>query len=334
WLQTCLAKHDARCNVKPVAVSASPARLLHLDIGSSKGNLRVVEVQDLPSMPVYLTLSYVWGSQKAVRLEMSNLEAMKAEIDLDSLPRTIRDAIIFTRALGYHYLWIDSLCIIQDSAADWATEAAKMGSIYWGSMLTLAALHASGSHEGLFSERNPLYDRPLRIPGTSFEITNTLNLGLAEPDSPQAPLQTRGWVVQERIMARRTLFFGSLGLFWECSCCAASESDVLGIRTRPDDDPSAPANFKLALHKALGDNANLMLSWSGIRSYYTKCNLTREKDRPIAISGLMNFIAAAGNAQHAHGMWLPFIVRELCWEVASIGQRPTEYESPSWSWMS
>lgn len=68
---------------------------------------------------------------------------LTVNIFLSDLPPLFQDAIIITRQLGLRYLWIDSLCIIQDSLRDWETEAAKMASIYQNSYVTISATDAS-----------------------------------------------------------------------------------------------------------------------------------------------------------------------------------------------
>ena len=115
---------------------------------------------------------------------------MHFSLEVATLPRTIPDSITVTRALGYSYLWVDSLCIIQDSTEDWAAESVKMGGIYRRAVLTIAALHASGNHEGLFARRNPLCARSLPVPGTNFEISNTANYVFFEHQTGHSPLQS------------------------------------------------------------------------------------------------------------------------------------------------
>ncbi|KAH8654616.1 heterokaryon incompatibility, partial [Tricladium varicosporioides] len=87
----------------------------------------------------YLTLSHCWGGGNNFKLQAGNLKHLKSEIPLDQLPRTFRDAMVITKVLGYRYLWIDSLCIIQDSEEDWAQEAGRMAQVYGNAILNLAA---------------------------------------------------------------------------------------------------------------------------------------------------------------------------------------------------
>lgn len=89
------------------------------------------------------------------------------------LPKTFQEAIALTRKLGVRYLWIDSLCIIQDDHHGWEVESAKMATIYSLSYLTIAATHAADSQQGCFSTRwtvaNDLLDLP-RFTSREIEI--------------------------------------------------------------------------------------------------------------------------------------------------------------------
>lgn len=128
---------------------------------------RVVDV-DPPLMPLnpslletnrqqddYLTLSYCWGQTEMGRTTSETLSDYRASIPLDVLAKTIRDAFITTKELGYNYIWIDSLCIIQGCKEDWERESSRMAMIYRHSTLTIAASGARLADEGCFLSRIP-----------------------------------------------------------------------------------------------------------------------------------------------------------------------------------
>ncbi|CAG5174570.1 uncharacterized protein ALTATR162_LOCUS7815 [Alternaria atra] len=146
-------------------------------------------------------------------------------IPWDELPKTFQEAILVTRELGLNYLWIDSLCIIQDSKADWQLESAEMAGIYQSAFLTLAATSSPDSNGGLWvrSQSNtltyakvilrhdgkdyPVYvkERPVHWPAATETYVNQT-----------FPLLTQGWVYQERLLSPRFLHFGKDELVWEC----------------------------------------------------------------------------------------------------------------------
>jgi hypothetical protein len=98
----------------------------------------------------YATLSYCWGQSRAVKTTVENLEQLQNAIPLDTLPETFRDAMLVCRQLGIRYLWVDNICIVQNSTADWEKQSSAMGSIYYNSTITLAATASSDSSTGMF----------------------------------------------------------------------------------------------------------------------------------------------------------------------------------------
>ncbi|KAL5599249.1 hypothetical protein FOVSG1_007061 [Fusarium oxysporum f. sp. vasinfectum] len=195
----------------------------------------------------YLTLSHCWGQNANIvrRTAGGNLE-----IPLKNLPRTFKDAITATRRLGFTYLWIDSLCIIQGDKIDWERESVNMASIYSKGILNLAATYSSDSHEGLL-ERNqhhvtscswkqqidPVSSRNLwgdwmqsRQVCWTFDPQSEFDeLGLGRP----LPLTSRGWVLQENVLSPRTVHFLPGEIIWECRELSAKES----IYCRPVGQP-------------------------------------------------------------------------------------------------
>lgn len=146
-----------------------------------------------------------------------------------------------TRALGFRYIWIDALCIIQDLADDWAREGLLMDKIYKFARLTLAATSASTSEDGFVDYQ--LKDQTFTVPlthcmngtrGTSdvnssadYEITlqhqETRSYDRWEPSVDDTVWNTRGWTLQERHLSRRLLHFTHTQIFWECRRGFSSE---------------------------------------------------------------------------------------------------------------
>jgi hypothetical protein len=101
----------------------------------------------------WITLSHRWGVGQVFNLTTSNLQLLQTGISFSSLPPTFQDAITITRQLRVKYLWIDSLCILQDSAHDWEVEASKMPGIYQNSYVTIAAAATNSCQGGILVER-------------------------------------------------------------------------------------------------------------------------------------------------------------------------------------
>ena len=227
WLSTC-REHHASCRRPSLPTPPRQfARILDLGDGPDTNTLKLVSVTDpdaFPSDMEYLTLSHCWGGAKIPILTRQNYAEFLEQISFESLPWTFRDAIQLTRRLGFRYIWIDSLCIIQDSNEDWLDQAALMGEIYQGSSLNIAATRASQPKAGIFNTRNAMAIKPLRVALRSPTAENEevfYDVGTDYYDKwtrqvTQAQLCNRGWVVQERLLAPRVVHFAKQQLFWEC----------------------------------------------------------------------------------------------------------------------
>jgi hypothetical protein len=179
----------------------------------------------------YATLSHRWGGVTPAR---TTLDTIGSKLTLSSLPKTFQDAITITREMGLKYLWIDSLCIIQDSEEDWKRESRRMGDYYWYAYFNIAASDASDPTKGCFRARNPASAKGCKVdisfPGKLCEQVTTAHLiPLINDDCDwrskvNSCLDPRGWILQERILAARTLFYGRFQLSFCCAVEDASES--------------------------------------------------------------------------------------------------------------
>ncbi|RGP68537.1 het domain-containing [Fusarium sporotrichioides] len=234
WLRRCQAEHQ---ECRDDSTTHMPTRLV--DVGTlDSSTVHLIETGNGFNAP-YLTLSHCWGQNASIvrRTTGGNLE-----IFLKDLPHTFKDAITTTRRLGFTYLWIDSLCIIQGDKIDWERESANMASIYSKGILNLAATYSSDSHGGLFLERtqhhvtsfswkqqiDPVSSRNAwgewmqsrQVCWTFDPQSEFGDLGLGRP----LPLISRGWVLQENVLSSRTVHFLPGEIIWECRELSARES--------------------------------------------------------------------------------------------------------------
>jgi hypothetical protein len=140
-----------------------PIRLLDLYAHEVEDHICLVETRflEMPHQPKYAALSYCWGSKRDAAGQSTTTTTNFADwltgIEFNSLSRVMQDAVIATRRLGIKYLWVDSVCILQDDGEDWARESAKMGHIYSNAFVTIGALASSSCHQGFL-------DRPYSLP--------------------------------------------------------------------------------------------------------------------------------------------------------------------------
>ncbi|KAI0887183.1 heterokaryon incompatibility protein-domain-containing protein [Annulohypoxylon maeteangense] len=186
----------------------------------------------------YWTLSHRWGDPGRIKKLCKETEnELRSGIPLSRLSPTFRDAAILVRNQGYRYLWIDSLCIYQDSHSDWQREAGSMANIYRHSFCNISAISPSfdpSLDRGLFHDRmddvKSLYPFIIKMDlGPSWENGPWVawNASIWADEIESAPLHTRGWVVQERFLTNRIIHFTRNQIYWECLQCANCETNIM-----------------------------------------------------------------------------------------------------------
>lgn len=345
WIAAC-EKHE-NCRTRSLSdvykTQGRPRFARIVDVQDGSSDPRLAEVDEVPAGSIYMTLSHCWGDpkHKPLTLTLDTLVVFKAGIPWNMLPKTFADAVVFTRNMGIRYIWIDSLCIIQDSADDWASQSAVMCEIYSGSYLNLAATAAADSRGGLFAERDERLIQPLRVaqpppPGSSSSSDDVVRYYDAvdrkewRREVDDTLLCQRGWIIQERALARRCLHFGKRQLYWECTSMLASESVPFGY---PGMDYSFKKLDPLLPHRSSTGTA-LVKTWERLVQTYTQTGLTKETDKLVAISGLAKALAAQSDVQYLAGLWNYDLEHQLRWYAASPSKRPDVFRAPSWSWAS
>ena len=159
-ISRCIRRH-MKCG--PGLASVLPRRVLK--IGSDLSVKLVETVQNENAR--YVCISHRWGGAEEMSTTTTTLEAFKNGIAGYKLPKMFQDAVAYTQRMGIRYIWIDSLCIIQDDSLDWQAESSKMGSYYANSFVTLAATKSTGNQDSLFSTLQPKH-RHARLGGRSF----------------------------------------------------------------------------------------------------------------------------------------------------------------------
>ncbi|KAF2493583.1 hypothetical protein BU16DRAFT_513599 [Lophium mytilinum] len=215
WLQTCAAHHHSCQHAMPEGqhTSTLPVRLLDIDsTGSNDTAIHVVASSVLPSSTAYAALSYIWSAADELLLTSHNTAALFDSISIDSLSKPVADAISVTRKLGLRYLWVDALCVLQDSPSDRREECTKMTNLYRNAIVTIAASYGSNSPEN-GAGRQPSDDNN----------DPTIHL------TPDASWDTRAWSQQERILSKRTLYLTDDQLYWECPSLKASDTLPKGL---------------------------------------------------------------------------------------------------------
>ena len=346
FIRSCLGDCDASHPECKAAGQELPTRLLNVQHEGAQ-QVVLVETKSLPlgHMTAYIALSYCWGKSQNVTLRSENLELMKLGFMVSGLPQTLQDAIAVTRALGQQYLWVDALCIIQDSPSDWEVESSRMASVYRNAYLTIAVATVSDVSEGFLSRNyratNPWYREPYHEDWLNRDGCSTmLGARLVEATeffndkgdfAHKLPWILRGWVLQEQELSRRPLIYEAYELHWVCqnkNTYQCSSDQVLSSGYSVDllDGPPIFSITASTAHK----------QWHHIVVHYTARELTDSRDKLPAISGLAKIFQEVIQSPYFAGMWVKHLLWDLLWDCVgrNVGYASEQYIAPSFSWAS
>lgn len=342
WIQACKTEHSECETESSVQVPA-----ILIDVGSSQDSDIVRLIQSDQGKYDYITLSHRWGGAQSGVTTTNNFVERQSGFCQDQLPLNFRDAISITRRLEYRYLWIDCVCIKQDSLEDWERQCSQMAAIYRGSSLTIAAAAARNSHVGI------LHPRPGPSPSSSCILEHRDDNGFVKGQvrlfcpglheshqftDPQfkSVLKERGWILQERILSPRVLNFGKRQIYWECREARHFESVHF-----PLTDPFNIGQFIGAGKSPPNSDEPTKLQkwWDDLMEHYSECNLTEPMDRLPAISGIASLFQNLTGSKYLGGLWLNDMPAGLLWDRrwSRINAYPdgcVKYKAPSWSWVS
>lgn len=296
-----------------------------------------------------------------VKLTKSTFEALRREIPQNSLPLTFRHALELTRRLNKRYLWIDSLCIFQDDndKSDWLKEAAYMDKVYSNTFLNISATGAEDSSQGLFAYRDgklAVLPTTFSCPASSGWVPASRDLvvvddALLHVEVNNAPLNQRGWVLQERWLSPRILHFGTGQVFWECRqkfLCERFPVELPGVLDRAHDLKRFDIQSRYSLSHAMRNGGTARSDirsletrdkmWRQIMIQYSKTRLSFSEDRLIALSGIAKVLQDTFDDQYVAGLWRHNLEHQIAWSATySKGadfRRRQIYVAPTWSWLS
>ena len=333
WYSTCL---DGECGGR-----SSPNPSVSLP-----GEFRLIDVHEMRivggnNTSRYLALSYVWGHSETLQ----NTKGVRSHLEreaglserLERLPDTIKDAIEFVRELGERYLWVDSLCIIQDDDEDKGLQITAMDSIYGSAILTIAAASGSNADAGL-----PGWRSKLRTFAQLVESVQGLSLTNRPPifdkSIDQSSWNTRAWTFQERVLSRRVLYIADQRCFFTCchrldafmESVDSTESGLLEKRV-----PVLLSDYSRNLVPA--SHAVNILSYSRTVADYTSRNLTYPSDILRAFEGVASRFRPLFRSDFLFGLPRSELDSQILWQPQGPMTRRRDPESglpifPSWSW--
>ena len=360
WIRECKEKHSA-CVTPESPASSRPARFIDISGLNSGKSIRLISTQVISQDEkiAYVALTHCWGGVVPLRTMRDNLNAHMEEIPYQSLPRTFKNVITIAQAMKVLYVWIDSICIVQDDSEDWQTEAAKMHKIYRGAKLTISATSASHPNDGP--------DLSVSLPvARQFYVTEKGQprkraISVRHPVLPnlydafqQQTIHKRGWIFQERMLSPRILHIMQDELVWQCHALMDSESGrcrTEGLSESNADELWEPVRdvFRLPLQLGADDVYRAeRLWWTWVESYIDR-SLTYPRDIFPAFAGMVSQFQELTGDEPALGLWRKQLPLHLSWQpdfsldpmtdIEAITKVPPEelaltQSLPSWTWMS
>ena len=347
WLDICIAKHPY-CSRFAKSTPKLPTRVL--DVGPPDGSEDPYLYITSGQVARYIALSHCWGRSPMLTTEIDTISERQQKIPLSQMPQSFRDAVITTRAFAIRYLWIDALCIIQNSVKDWEKESSQMGDIYRGSTFTIAAVGANDGGGGCFALRNPMVNRPcplnIEFPGAANMREKRVFAYLHDYLRLTGPLYDRAWVLQEQVLSTRTLAYSSNTLYWSCATMIASESLPIGTLNATHSNISgfghkAMCEYRTSISTSLkrqpAECIDLYDAWYELVAEYSRRDLSVQTDRLPALSGLASEMNKILDDVYIAGLWRRDIQRGMLWSCqfrSHRTHRPPTSVAPSWSWAS
>lgn len=373
WLGDCDANHPSCTGSVSCAL---PTRLI--EVGTcEKPLLRLVETREEKlENKQYVALSHPWGDttkytpfstlQKDPE-HNHGIENFKKSIPYNELPATFKDAVDCTRQIGVPYIWIDSICIIQGPDGDFADEAKRMEDVFSGAYCVISASRAIDQRTGFLAPRPQSdYLTLTSDDGKPFYICKTIDN--FNKDVIEGTLNRRGWVLQERALARRTIYFTENQTYFECGNGVRCETLAKMQKYQTLQQTTVTLSIMLTSHYSnmadfLGDprfpekamraksRALKIAYFQGLYKRYSHLDLTRSYDRPFAIAGLEKRLQVAFDSKGSYGTFDDsdktnpgLFHRSLLWQRDCDGDNDRHLKLiefpadrkiriPSWSWM-
>jgi hypothetical protein len=304
-----------------------------MDVGSARRKPFLVENHG-SATGKYATLSYCWGATQSLALTTEMIKprifmSKRSSFSMNALPPTLRDAITICRKLGIQYIWIDALCIVQDSPVgeDWQRESSVMDQIYGNAEIRIAASAASDTSKGVLRPPSELRSGVRSVPYTIIRDMKRYDGTVSAQFYPydvddQQPLSSRAWAFQEYLLSPRLLAYQGKQLAWECAT------------------KKVYANWPTNIER-IKKIQRTERRWEDFVEYFTRCHLTFDEDRLAALAGYAKSSdtsasleqAARGSPANEYlaGIWVSQVTEHLLWYIkdATPRARPADYRAPT-----
>ena len=362
WLTECIEQHEF---CRTIQCAHAPARLIDIGLNAFGTTFVVVDTSSISPAPQYATLSHRWH-EATPRLQHTTASKYRAKQAWAELTGAYQDAFRVTQHLGLRCIWIDSICIYQGDRLDMLSEGLMMLQIYSNAVCNISA--SQGRSDAVFVSHQPGYINTTHVLSQEPEIQRHCRIYLRDSqlwkrEVEKAPLNSRGWVLQEQLLGTRTLYFGKTQMFWECGVGRRCESypnfanfheegdEVGSLRRLENSEGPLPYSADHAIYSYVRQMQYLTLNaasretitnlnpeilydmWRTFVRAYSNRTISFSADKLIAIAGVSKLFAEVGNLTWVAGLWQEHMPTALWWHSVPIQARVDNlYRAPSWSW--
>ncbi|KAL2802428.1 heterokaryon incompatibility protein-domain-containing protein [Aspergillus granulosus] len=299
WLERCSTAHSEECSV-------SRSRTRERGDDHYLKTLRVIDTTSGCLVPAptdcrYFALSYMWGNVAQVLLLRENQSQLMQPGGVfavrDKLPLTIQDAITFLQQIGERYLWVDSLCLIQDDMQDLSSGIAVMNLVYRGATATIIAASGCDANAGLPGVRPDSRSINQCVeeisPGVRMVVLRDV-----EMDLRKSTYRTRAWTFQEEVLSGRRIVFVNNSVFYTCARGTFREDS----RADPFFESEKHGLAQSLIQIALDAESPPLATYETLVFYYTERQLTNDGDAINAFAGMMRVVQERLATPFLHGL--------------------------------
>lgn len=317
WIQGCQRGHERCMRIKCQVIPLPGFHLI-----DTVDNKIVDATLDMD----YIALSYVWGVGPGLKAHQ-----FQQTLSTD-LPQTIQDAIDVTRAIGMRFIWIDAFCIPQDESEIKFQQIGQMDKIYRSAVAVIVAATGDSAGHGLrgLTRSKQVTQSTTYLNGVCVTCTP------AEPGLPAQPRlsrwSTRGWTLQEGILAQRRIIFTDDEIILDCgvTCLRETESAII----------EQEHGYLSELQRPQVGKENTMRLWERLLSRYICRNLTYQEDVLDAFQGISNYLAEAAGTKCCWTLLRQHFLNSISWYPADKSETPLRRNTllrdgrrlPSWLW--
>jgi hypothetical protein len=350
WVQKCTETHNTSSCANNTA-SWLPTRLVDIGVRADTRLTRLIVTEGLcPTDHPYIVLSHIVQDQFE-GLVRANMDDWLKSLPIKEIPELFHAATLIADELGFRYIWIDAICVIQDCEADQFYGASKRGQVFQHCSMNITADSVLSFSRILDPQCGAIF--PTSEGQSTTLLTNQVmtpaNIWSAEMVC--SPLARDCGFFQDQLFAPRRLHFGKTEVYWQCPELKACESFPDGLPQQLLQNPANDAAIEriarqaqmlsrtspamARVHSRCNTPISWRVAWHQLLNQYSQCISSSQCNRLLQVAGIAREFEALSGDKYIAGLWKGSLVDDLLWYTdGAARQRPNDLTTPTWSWAS